>query len=234
MRLTKFLVSLNEGINDAGIFKAVFLAGHPGSGKSYTLDRIKSGQIEPRIVNTDKFVEHYKNADWMKIGDKVRQLNNKQLVLYLNSMLPLAIDGTSGSVSAMLRRRGLLESIGYDTAMVFVNTDLETAIKRVQARDRKVPEEFIRESFKQLSENKKFYRSRFNTFIEVDNNEGELTNKVITHAFKFLSAFYNTPVINPIGKRRIKEMKENKWKYLHPSVMPLDEIKKIVSIWYRK
>ena len=64
----KFLRYLTEGIEDKGIFKAVFLAGHPGSGKSYTLDRIKSGQIEPRIVNTDKFVEHYKNADWMALS----------------------------------------------------------------------------------------------------------------------------------------------------------------------
>jgi len=230
----KFLRYLTEGIEDKGIFKAVFLAGHPGSGKSYTLDRIKSGQIEPRIVNTDKFVEHYKNADWMAIGDKVRKLNNNQLVLYLNSMLPLAVDGTSGSISAMLRRRGILESMGYDTAMVFVNTDLETAIRRVQGRDRKVEEEFIRESFKKVNENKKFYRSKFDTFIEVDNNDGELTNKAITHAFNFLTSFYNSPVKNPVGKRRIKEMKLNKWKYLDPNVMPRDEIKKIVSVWYRK
>ena len=230
----KFLRYLTEGIEDKGIFKAVFLAGHPGSGKSYTLSKIKSGQIEPRIVNTDKFVEHFKNADWMAIGDKVRRLNNNQLVLYLNSMLPLAVDGTSGSVQAMLRRRGLLESMGYDTAMVFVNTDLETAIKRVQQRDRKVEEEFIRESFKKLNENKKFYRSKFDTFIEVDNNDGELTNKAITHAFNFLTSFYNSPVKNPVGKRRIKEMKLNKWKYLEPNVMTRDEVKKIVSVWYRK
>jgi shikimate kinase len=230
----KFLRYLTEGIEDKGIFKAVFLAGHPGAGKSYTLDRIKSGQIEPRIVNTDKFVEHFKNADWMAIGDKVRRLNNAQLVLYLNSMLPLAVDGTSGSIQAMLRRRGLLESMGYDTAMVFVNTDLETAIRRVQSRDRKVEEEFIRESFKKLNENKKFYRSKFDTFIEVDNNDGELTNKAITHAFNFLTSFYNSPIKNPIGKRRVEKMKKNVWKQLNPKVMPLDEIKKIVSVWYRK
>lgn len=230
----KFLRYLIEGIEDKGIFKAVFLAGHPGSGKSYTSSKIKSGQVEPRIVNTDKFVEHYKNADWMKIGDKVRRLNNSQLVLYLNSMLPLAVDGTSGSVSALLRRRGLLESIGYDTAMVFVNTDLETAIRRVQSRDRKVEEDFIRKSYKQLNDNKPYYRSKFDTFIEVDNNEGELTNKAVTHAFKFLNSFYNSPVKNPIGKERIRKMKENGWKYLDPNVMTLDELKKIVSVWYRK
>jgi shikimate kinase len=231
MRLLQYLT---EGIEDKGIFKAVFLAGHPGSGKSYTLDRIKSGQIEPRIVNTDKFHEHYKNAEWANIGDKVMKLTKGQLVLYLNSMLPLAIDGTSGSIQAMLRRRGLLESMGYDTAMVFVNTDLETAIRRVQGRDRKVPEEFIRESFKKVNENKKFYRSKFDTFIEVDNNDGELTNKIIKHAFNFLTSFYNAPVKNLIGKRTIKKMKLNTWKYLDPNVMSRDEIKKIVSVWYRK
>lgn len=231
MRLIKYLV---EGIEDRGIFKAVFLAGHPGSGKSYTLSRIKSGQIEPRIVNTDKFVEHYKNADWMKIGDRVRRLNNSQLVLYLNSMLPLAIDGTSGSISAMLRRRGLLESMGYDTAMVFVNTDLETALKRIQQRERKVDEDFVRKSFRQLNANKSFYRGKFDTFIEVENGEGELTDKAINHAFKFVKAFYDSPVKNPIGKRRIATMRQNGWKYLDPNVMPLDEIKKIVSVWYRK
>lgn len=231
MRLLKYLI---EGIEDKGIFKAVFLAGHPGSGKSYTLSRIKSGQIEPRIVNTDKFVEHYKNADWMKIGDRVRRLNNSQLVLYLNSMLPLAIDGTSGSISAMLRRRGLLESIGYDTAMVFVNTDLDTAIKRVQQRERKVDPEFIKKSFRQLNDNKAFYRSKFDTFIEVDNGEGELTDEAITHAFKFVTSFYNSPVKNPIGKRRMAEMRQKGWKYLDPNVMTLDEIKRIVSVWYKK
>jgi shikimate kinase len=230
----KFLRYLTEGIEDKGIFKAVFMAGHPGAGKTYTLSKIKSGSIEPRLVNTDKFVEHFKNADWMAIGDKVRRLNNNQLVLYLNSMLPLAVDGTSGSIQAMLRRRGLLESMGYDTAMVFVNTDLETAIRRVQSRDRKVEEEFIRESFKKLNENKKFYRSKFDTFIEVDNNDGELTNKVMIHAFNFLTAFYNAPVKNIIGKRRIERMKRTKQKYLNPNEMSLDEIKKIVSVWYRK
>lgn len=44
---------LTEGINDKGIFKCLFLAGSSASGKSYVLKKIKDGQIEPRIVNTD-------------------------------------------------------------------------------------------------------------------------------------------------------------------------------------
>ena len=44
MRLQQFLT---EGIEDKGIFKAVFMAGHPGAGKTFVLNSIKSGQIEP-------------------------------------------------------------------------------------------------------------------------------------------------------------------------------------------
>jgi len=230
----KFYQFLIESIEDRGILKAVFLAGHPGSGKSYTLSKIKSGQIEPRIVNTDKFVEFFKNADWAKIGEKSKTLTKKQLSLYLNSMLPLAIDGTSSSISAILRRRGLLESLGYDTAMIFVNTDLDTALERIRKRDRKVPEEFVRQTFRELNDNKKFYRSKFDTFLEIDNNEGELTNNIIKHAFNFMNNFYNSPIKNPIGRRRIEKMRKKGWKYLDPHVVPLSEIKKIVSVWYKQ
>ena len=51
MRLQSYL---REGIEDKGIFKAMFMAGHPGAGKSYVLRKVKSGQVEPRLVNTDK------------------------------------------------------------------------------------------------------------------------------------------------------------------------------------
>lgn len=52
-RLYEFLKSLNEGINDKGIFKAAFMSGSSAAGKSYVISRITSGSIEPRIVNTD-------------------------------------------------------------------------------------------------------------------------------------------------------------------------------------
>ena len=60
MRLENYLIS--EGINDKGIFKACFMCGHPGAGKSYTLTKIKSGIIEPRIVNIDKAFPLFKES----------------------------------------------------------------------------------------------------------------------------------------------------------------------------
>jgi len=45
MRLEDYIT---EGINDKGIFKACFMCGSAGSGKSYTLSKVKSGSIEPQ------------------------------------------------------------------------------------------------------------------------------------------------------------------------------------------
>jgi hypothetical protein len=50
-RLMEYI--MNEGIQDKGIFKACFMSGSAASGKSYVITKITSGQINPRIVNTD-------------------------------------------------------------------------------------------------------------------------------------------------------------------------------------
>lgn len=57
---------ITESINDKGILKSCFICGGPGSGKSYVLSTIKSGQVPIRIVNTDIFTEYFgkgTNAD---------------------------------------------------------------------------------------------------------------------------------------------------------------------------
>ena len=47
---------INESINDKGILKAIFVVGLPGSGKSYTVQRLR-GTVSPVVVNTDKVAE---------------------------------------------------------------------------------------------------------------------------------------------------------------------------------
>lgn len=239
MRLEEFLIS--EGINDKGIFKAVFLAGHPGAGKSYVLSKVKSGSIDPRWVNTDKAFPLFKewwNTDWPKIREKVSTITKNQLALYINSMLPLAIDGTAGKVSTLMRRKNILESMGYDTAMIFVNTSLDTALERARERakqtGREVDEDFIRKIYKDVQKHKNYYRSKFDTWIEVDNDKGELTDEVITNLFKYMGNFYNSSIKNPIGKEKKEKMLKNKWKYLDPHITSMDIIKNTLSGWYAK
>ena len=59
--MIKLKYLLSEGINDPGIFKAVFLAGGPGSGKTYVVkqlfgipDRYNISMTGLKMVNSDK------------------------------------------------------------------------------------------------------------------------------------------------------------------------------------
>ena len=54
----KTFQDLQEGLNDPNIFKAFFLAGGPGSGKSYVV-RKTTGGTGLRIVNSDDIFEKY-------------------------------------------------------------------------------------------------------------------------------------------------------------------------------
>jgi len=226
---------LNESINDVGIYKAVFFGGSPGAGKTYVSNQIKSGSIGVRIVNTDKFLEFKKNKSWPDIGDHVKHLTTTQLFNYLNSMLPLYIDGTSTNVESIVRRIGLLEGLGYDCdCMVFINAPLDTVLKRIQSRSRKVSDDFIKFAYEKIEDLRKFYTTKFKKFIEINNDEGMLTDNVINKAFNKISSYYQSDINNPIGLKNVKYMKENNIKYLVPSIYSKDHLSKVVSLWYRE
>lgn len=236
-RLIEWL-ELNESINDKGIWKACFMGGSPASGKSFVLKKIKSGSIDPRVVNTDTWVEFFGNGgnvDWDKYGDKTKQLTKSQLVNYLNSLLPLWIDGTSSNPSSLFRRQGILKSLGYDTAMVWVDTPLEDAIERNRKRDRNVDVDFIKKVYEKAQSLKPYYASEFGgNFTEILNGEGELNDKVIVNAYKKMDGWFNSPLQNPIGIELKREMIENGWKYLvdHPDY-DMKFLKKLVDNWYK-
>lgn len=240
MRLDDFIVRdneeypmLTEGINDRGIFKAVMMAGIAGSGKSFVATKVKSGNIEPRIVNTDTWIEHYGNS-YDKWVDTSVQLTKSQLTLYLNSMLPLLCDTTSTSFNTVLRRLQLLERFGYDVAMVYVHTSLETALARIARRERKVPEWQVIEYFEKAKKIKPYLKNKFQLFLEVKNDDGELTDEVIQKVFKRTLSFYESDIQNPLGVEAVKMMQENGWKYLSPNIYELSDIKEMAGRWYSK
>jgi shikimate kinase len=211
----KFETYLNESINDKGIFKAIFMAGAPGAGKSTVRSKLGGG-FDPRVVNTDKFTEHF--GGWDGFEENINLLTKNQLALYLNSMLPLWVDGTSSNPTNLMAREGLVSSIGYDTGMIWVNTSLESSIKRAKGREerggRKVGEEWIKETYNEIQKMKGFYKGRFNWFQEVDNNDGMLTDEVVMKMYKKANSFFSSPISNPIGQERINTLREEGGKYL--------------------
>jgi len=234
--MKKFKEFLQESIEDKGILKAVFMAGSPGSGKSYVIKKISSGVISPRIVNTDKFTEALGlELPWIKVKDKVKKLTIDQFALYINSLLPLWVDGTSSSLASTSRRAGILQSLGYDTALVFINTSLETALERASKRERKVSPDFIKKAYAKIQKVKKNLFRIFPRHQEIRNDDGELTTDVILNAFRKTLSFFNSSVNNPEGQEIISKLKANNEKYLVPLIFPdIDHIKRRLEGWYNR
>jgi Zeta toxin len=244
MRFKQYLQHIDEGINDKGIFKAIFVVGVPGAGKSYTISKIK-GVVSPQVINTDRASEYLAKKlgvtsgedNWSLFKDSAHRITVGHLAQCLNGMLPLFVDGTSSDVSNILARVGILESMGYDVGCVFVDTDLQVAIDRAERRaaaiNRTVPQEFIKKVHSLSQENKQYLKSKFSFFKEARNNPGELDDEALQQLFTQVQGFFTAPLKNPVGIRALETLKGAKEKYLAPSVFSDEEIKNRASGWYR-
>ena len=176
---------LQEGVYDPNIFKAFFLAGGPGSGKSYVVARTTS-PFGMRIVNSDDVFEKYlrdaqlnfkMDANQGKQRDALRQrakvITKKKQDNYIEGRLGMVIDGTGKDYNKITTDASTLRQIGYDVHMIFVNTSLEVALERNTQRPRQVPEKIVIDSWNQVQQNiGKFQRYFGNkNFVIVDNNE---------------------------------------------------------------
>jgi len=218
---------LNEGVYDPGIFKAVFTAGGPGSGKTYTSSELFGmPQKMPYVsadglksVNSDKYFElelkkHGLSADLAKLGPdefaKAMELRGKAkattkaaLRNYINGRLGMLIDGTGKDYGKIAGMRKRLKDQGYDTYMIFVNTDLDVALARNKQRERVVPEKIVTDSWKQVQNNLGKFQGLFGSenMLVVDNSEYKEFPQVVK---KMAKRFVSEPIKNPIAKKWIK------------------------------
>ena len=182
----KHFNELQEGLQDPNIFKAFFLAGGPGSGKSYVVKRTTGG-LGLKVVNSDiAFEKKLKDAGLTtdlreldpEVRDEVRgrakKVTAKQKANYVNGRLGLIIDGTGKDYDKIAKQATQLKQLGYDVHMIFVNTSLETALKRNAERERTVPRSVATKSWKTVQNNMgKFSQYFRQNFIVVDNNDSD-------------------------------------------------------------
>jgi dephospho-CoA kinase len=177
-----------EGVYDPNIFKAFFLAGGPGSGKSWVSERTLSG-MGLKVINSDNAFARALEKEKMslnmatqdakeiarrdEIRAKAKTLTGVQLRMALEGRLGLILDSTARDVTRIEQEANTLKHLGYDVHMVFVNTSLEVALKRNQMRARKVPDAIVMNSHKQIQNNIGKLQRIFGTqnFIIVDNNK---------------------------------------------------------------
>ena len=175
-----------EGVYDPNILKAFFLAGGPGSGKSYVVKR-GTGGLGLKIVNSDDVFEKYlKDAGLSmkmpkseeeprdKLRDRAKAVTKARMSNYVEGRLGLIIDGTGKDYDKIATQATGLKQLGYDVHMIFVNTSLETALKRNAERERTVPRSVATKSWKTVQTNMgKFSQYFRQNFIVVDNNDSE-------------------------------------------------------------
>ena len=183
-----FETLLIEGVHDKSIFKAVFLAGGPGSGKDYVLDNTLSGHGLTEI-NSDKALEFLMDKEGLDktmpsseqekrdlVRGRAKSMTELRQRLALLGRNGLIINGTGDDHEKIGRIKDRLEEIGYDTSMVMVNTDDEVSkernIERGTRGGRTVPEEIRKQKWDAVQASRPEFAKMFgDKYMEYDNSE---------------------------------------------------------------
>jgi len=211
----KNFTELQEGVYDPNIFKAIFLAGGPGSGKSYVV-RKTTGGLGMKIVNSDDIYEKMLkdvglettpedifSDKGQEVRVKAKAVTRRMQANFLQGRLGLIIDGTGKDYDKIAGQVAGLKKIGYECSMIFVNTSLETAQQRNRDRKRTLPEDQVADMWNGVQQNiGKFQRLFGNSnMIIVDNNDaGE---DVFAKVWKRCMLLVKKKVTNHLAKRWI-------------------------------
>ena len=205
---------LKEGLYDPNIFKAFFLAGGPGSGKTF-VTRNAFGGTGLRMINSDSAFETAlkKNGLSLKMPEdeaeardilraRAKGTTDKTLDLSLKGRLGLVIDGTGRDYDKIKSQNDMLKQLGYDTYMVFVNTSLEVAKERNKNRDRVLSDELLTKSWQDVQNNLGKFQNLFGrNFRIVDNT---VYKPIAKEVQKAVNRFVRKPVYNKIGQKWIQ------------------------------
>ena len=221
MKVNSFIQHLSEGLYDPGIFKAFFLAGGPGSGKTFVTSSAFAGS-GMKVVNSDAaFERNLKKANLSLnmpdeetyfrniIRNRAKALTISQLDKYVDGRLGLVIDSTGRDYDMIARHHNMLQQMGYDCYMVFVNTSLEVALARNARRERTIPEYITKSSWDGVQNNIGKFQRLFGMakFIVVDNNKSdlELVTLTMNRIGKLVRRFITAPVQNYKAKQWMKK-----------------------------
>jgi adenylate kinase len=224
--LNEFRQYLNEGVYDPGIFKAFFLAGGPGSGKTFVTQSTFAG-TGLKVVNSDSAFERSLKKTNLSLSmppeeeyfrnilrQRAKTTTANALDVYVNGRLGLIIDATGRDLPLVQNQHSSLRSIGYDCYMIFVNTNLQIAIERNANRERSIPEYIVRDNWNKVQRNIGAFQRIFSPgkMLIIDNNrsEKELVSMVLNQASKFIRSKLRTKPENSIALSWIKKELEIK------------------------
>ena len=179
---------LYEGVHDKGIFKAVFLAGGPGSGKDYVLKKTLDGHGLTEI-NSDKALEYLMDKEGLdkkmpanqkdkrdKGRSRAKDITEVKQKLAFDGRNGLIINGTGDDYEKIEKIKKKLDAIGYESSMIMVNTADDVSanrnVERGQVGGRAVPENVRKQKWQAVQEARpKFGKLFGDNYVEFDNSE---------------------------------------------------------------
>ena len=176
---------LDEGINDPGIFKAIILAGGPGSGKSVVAAALGLGSMGLRVFNSDMYFMQLMKRKGLSLKMPATEFEAREVARYaskavtdkrleslVNARLGVIVDSTSGDQMKTKKIISLLKKSGYDVKVVFIETSLEVAQARNKKRARTLPEKVVEFSWKGADKAKPILKRLVGSkdYHEIDNN----------------------------------------------------------------
>ena len=217
---------LTEGVYDKNIFKAFFLAGGPGSGKSFVTASAFGGS-GLKVINSDNAFERgLKKAGLsLKMPDseadardmvraRAKATTSNLLDMALMGRLGLIIDGTGRDYDKISYQVRTLKELGYDAHMIFVNTSLEVALQRNEMRSRTIPEYIVTRSWNDVQSNIGKFQNLFgpSNMAIIDNNisDKELTTITMNKCSKAVNRMLSNPIKSYTAKRWIATELRNK------------------------
>ena len=203
--------TLQEGVEDFGIFKAIFMAGSPGSGKSTVKHELFEG-LGLKTVDADEVRAAYlklgKTGDYDVYGDVVRRQRKR----YMDNRLGIIMDTTAWWLPSVIDTTHELRELGYDVAMVQVYTPLNQALDRVATRavktGREVPTQEVIKRYEGLKNNTRDYINLFgDAYWFVDNTGRRPQTDLIRREVR---TWLRQPPQNPIAQAWIQDQKAAK------------------------
>ena len=227
MNNSKF-VHIDEGVNDPAIFKAVFLAGGPGSGKSFIVGKTGLTPLGFKVINSDDAFEAALKKAGLEMspdnifspkGQEIRKstsaLTVKKMGLAIKGRLGLVVDGTGKDFNKIKTQANDLKRLGYEVAMIFVNTDKETAMDRNRVRARKLPDKMVAKAWSDVQKNIGAFQGIFKTRMYiVDNSEGAAWDRESMRVYKAMMKWVKVPPKSKGASAWIKRMKGMKEEFI--------------------
>ena len=212
-----------EGMYDPCVFKAIFVVGGPGSGKSWVKKKLGLDHMGFVSLDSDYPLEKYMKQSNLSlkmppeeqqernvIRQRAKSVTSSKEESILDQRLGLVIAETGSNLKDTMEKDIKLKQLGYDTAMIFVNTDMNTATHRNLSRERSVPAGIVQEKWKQAQKNIGYYQQNFNPFWIIDNSDDSNVSVQLDNVYKKISRWCKETPKNAEVNKTFKKWREEK------------------------